>query len=141
MTSTEDRTRKRECAGIIAGLGLPIRKVARLLETMKSMPDVLDIGLTRHDFRTCIDDRFDGVREIRTLPLAEGGEAVWEFASFAKLFVHTVAERPTFKAVFQDLHRRQPCTPANPWSLVRGEVYPAEHARRPLNPTVQKAHS
>ena len=112
-----------------------------MLETMKSMPDVLDMGLTRHDFRTCIDNGFAKVRESRRLPTVDGGEAVWEFASFAKLFVHTCDERPTFKAVFQDLHRRQPCTPANPWSLVRGEVYSAEHARRPFNPTVQKAHS
>ena len=96
------------------------------------MPEVLDMGLTRHDFRTYIDDNFSKVREVRTLPLVEGGEVVWEFASFAKLFVHTVAEKPSFKAVFQDLQRRQPCTPDHPWSLVRGEVYPAGHAPFPV---------
>ena len=104
MTSAEDRKRKRECAGTIAGLGLPTRKVARLLDTMKSMPEVLDMGLTRWDFRTSIDDGYAKVKESRRLPTVDGGEAVWEFASFAKLFVHTVAERPASTRVLQRTH-------------------------------------
>ena len=77
MTSAEDRKRKRECAGTIAGLGMPTRKVARLMDTIKSMPEVLDMGLTRWDFRTSIDDGYAKVRESRRLPTVDGGEAVW----------------------------------------------------------------
>ena len=65
MTSDEARKRKQQAAGKIAGLGLPARKVARLLDTMKSMPEVLDMGLTRWDFRTSIDDGFAKVKESR----------------------------------------------------------------------------
>ena len=138
MTCGEARKR---AAAEIAGLGLPTRKVARLLEKMNAMPEVLEMGLTRWDFRTSIDDGFAKVKEIRRLPTVAGGEAVWEFASFGKLFKHTIAERPAFKALFQDLHRRRPSSPAFPWSLVRGEIYSAGHAPYPFNPTVERAHS
>ena len=137
MTSGEASKR---AAGEIAGLGQPKSKIARLLDKIKSMPDVLDMGLT-HDFRTSIDDALVKMKEVRRLPTSTSDEAVWEFASFTKLFAYTIAERPAFKAVFKDLHRHRPSTPDNPWSLVRGEVYSAEHAPCPFNPTVQKAHS
>ena len=137
MTSGEA---SKSAAGEIAVLGQPKSKIARLLDKIKSMPDVLDMGLT-HDFRTSIDDAFVKMKEVRRLPTSTSDEAVWEFASFGKLFKHTIAESPAFKAVFQDLQRRRPGTPDNPWSLVRGEVYPAGHAPCPFNPTVEKAHS
>ena len=81
------------------------------------------------------------VKVIRRLPTVAGDEAVWEFASFGKLFKHTIAERPVFKALFRDLQRRRPSTPDNPWSLVLEEVYSAGHAPCPFNPTVEKGHS
>ena len=105
------------------------------------MPEVLDMGLTRWDFRTSIDDGFAKVKVSRRLPTVAGDETVWEFASFGELFKHTIAERPAFKAVFKYLHRCHPSSPDNPWSLVRGEVYSAGHAPCAFNPTVEKAHS
>ena len=123
MTSDEARKRKR-VAGEIAGLGLPTRKVARLLEKIAAIPEVLDMKFSRWDLRTAIDDTFLKVQETRRLPTHDDGlEVVWEFANLGKVFKYLIAERPVLKALFQDLQRRCPSTPENPWSLVRGEVY------------------
>ena len=139
MTSSEARKR---AAADITGFGLPTRKVARLLEKIAAIPEVLDMKFSRWDLRTAIDDTFLKVQETRRLPTHDDGlEVVWEFANLGKVFKYLIAERPVLKALFQDLQRRCPSSPENPWSLVRGEVYSAEHARRPFNPTVQKAHS
>ena len=105
------------------GLGLPTRKVARLLEKIAAIPEVLDMNFSRWDFRASIDEAFLKVQETRRLPTHDGGEAVWEFANLGKVFKYLIAERPVLKALFQDLQRRCPSTPENPWSLVRGEVY------------------
>ena len=136
MTSKEARKR---AAADIAGLGLPTRKVARLLEKIAAIPEVLDMNFSRWDFRASIDEAFLKVQETRRLPTHDGGEAVWEFANLGKVFKYLIAERPVLKALFQDLQRRCPSTPENPWSLVRGEVYSPVHAPSPLNTHVSYA--
>lgn len=136
MTSKDARKR---AAAEIAGLGLPTRKVARLLEKIAAIPEVLDMNFSRWDFRAAIDESFVQVQEVRRLPTHAGGEAVWEIANFGKLFKYIIAARPMFKALFQDLQRRRPSTPDNPWSLVRGEVYSPLHAPSPLNTHVSYA--
>jgi hypothetical protein len=98
--------------------GLPITRLVRVVEKLKSHADLLAKPPSRKEFRNLQDRMFEQLGEMESIDLGGGETWDWEFFSFGKVLNELAATSPDFAGTLQDLLLQCPPTFDRPWNLI-----------------------
>ena len=98
--------------------GLPITRLVRVVETLKSHADLVAKPPSRKEFRDLQDRMFEELGEMETIDVGGGETWEFEFFSFGKVLNQCAATCPDFEGALQDLLLQCPPTLQRPWNLI-----------------------
>ena len=118
------REKRRRLSQLVAGLGLPISKVVKLVKRLQQFPDALQHSLTRWDLICANNSLMNKVIETRSLPLKPDSDGEdqeplrYEFVNMGKLINVLAEDCPAFRQLLQETHTRKPSSPERPWHFI-----------------------
>ena len=102
----------------LVGLGIPVGKLAKVLQAVREDDDVLEVG-TRWHLRAATYHLYDQVAVSDQLHFEKDGRGfIWEYANLSKLFRLFTSECPAYRELLAMLHKARPSSPDYPWSLI-----------------------
>ena len=98
--------------------GIPHAKLVRLMEQLREEGDLEDVlNINRHSLADAWGDVY--TRVGRQVKLQVGCKSMdWPIVSFKRALQLLVHSSPHFKQLLAEAFRRQPCSQADPWSVV-----------------------
>ena len=111
------RARQRGLASLLEE-GLPITRLVRVVQKLKSHADLLAKPPSRKVFRNLQDHMFEKLGEMETIDLGDGKTGDLELFSFGKVLNELAATSPDFAGTLQDLLLQCPPTLQRPWNLI-----------------------
>ena len=98
--------------------GLPITRLVRVVEKLKSHADLVAKPPSRKEFRNLQDRMFEELGEMETIDVGGGETWEFEFFSFGKVLNQCAATCPDFEGALQYLLLQCPPTLQRPWNLI-----------------------
>ena len=114
LTETSMAERRSKILGVVNTKGCSLEALLHI--TNKLAKDGEETS--RRALHDIAHERFQQVRRTIALPLADGGEHLWEVADPNLLVAHTVRCSGDMQELFGNALRRHPCSPEQPWRLL-----------------------